>query len=209
MKLASLALLALAFAAIGAEPLEEYDGDRAGRKTRYPSPDGRYCLLITYDEEPENDRVEIIEKASQRVVALLSDPDGSTDSSSSARLEWSADSKRVAAYTGGRRGGSTRIFARIGTDLQEVKLPDLPDLPDGPSAAAVKKHQWKFVKVITISELSFVRWLKGGGVVLEASNFNSGTTGTMGWNYEYTINIDGKGNAKLAGVKKSEVFEPH
>jgi hypothetical protein len=206
MKLASPLLLLVALTAT-AEPLEEYDGDRSGKKTRFPSPDGCYCLLITYDEEPDKDRVEIIERDTQRVMALLSDPDGSLDRSSDARLEWSPDSKRVAAYTGGRRGGSTQIFVRIGRDLKEVKLPKLPALPDKPSAAAVKKHKWEFVKVITVYELSFVRWLKGGGLVLEASNSNSGTTGTLGWTYEYTINIDDKGNARLSSVNKSEVFD--
>jgi hypothetical protein len=209
MQLVPSCLLVMALSAAAAQPLAEYDGDRSGRKTRYPSPDGRYALLITHAEEKGEDRVEIIELATERVAVLLSDPDAVTERSSDAKLDWSPDSRRVAAYTGGRRGGYTRIFVREGKDLKEVKMPDLPALPEKPGAEMAKKHKWEFVRFITVSDLSFVRWLKDGGVVLESSNYLSGTTGTFGWTYEFTLRIDATRKAKLLSVKKSEIFDKH
>jgi hypothetical protein len=209
MQLVHCCLLVLALSAAAAEPLAVYDGDRSGRKTRYLSPDGRCALLITYAAERAKDRVEIIELATERVLALLSDPDAVTDRSNDAKLDWSPDSTRVAAYIGGRRGGYTRIFVREGKDLKEVKMPGLPALPERPGAEAAKKQKWEFVRVITARDLSFVRWLKDDGVVLESSNYLSGTTGTFGWNYEFTLSIDSKHQAKLLGVKKSEIFDKH
>src|SRR5262245_59502718 len=116
MNLASCCLFVLMANAVAAEPLEEFDGDPSGRKTRYPSPDGRYSLLITDAKEPEVDKIEIIGLPSQRIVAVLSDPAVITYRTSDAKLYWNPDSQRVAAYVGGRHGGATRIFVRDGKD---------------------------------------------------------------------------------------------
>jgi hypothetical protein len=205
MNFASCCLSVLMASALAAEPLEEFDGDPSGRKTRYPSPDGRYSLLITYAKEPEVDKIEIIELPTQRVIAVLSDPPVITHRTSDAKLYWSSDSQQVAAYVGGRHGGSTRIFVRDGKDLKEVKLPALPEPPDQPSAEEIKKHPWELRRVITLGNLSFLRWVKDG-VVLVASNRFGGTTGTYGWAYELTITIDARRRAKLTNVKKSGGF---
>src|SRR4030095_5730479 len=211
MNLASCCLLALIASAVAAEPLEpleEFDGDPSGRKTRYPSPEGGSCLLITYAKEPEPavDKIEIIELPTQRVVAVLSDPNVVIHKTSNATLDWAPDSRRVAAYVGGKRDGNTRIFVQDGGDLKEVKLPALPELPVEPSAAELKKHPWEMIKVVTVYDLSFLRWIKGG-VVLVASDRLAGTTGMWGWSYEFTIAIDAKRRAKLTNVKKSGGFD--
>ena len=73
-----------------------------------------------------------------------------------AKLFWSADSKRVAAYAGWKRGGATRIFVRDGGGFAEVKVPQLPDLPDEVSAEVLKKHPGGFPQAITIGDLTFV-----------------------------------------------------
>ena len=86
-----------------------------------------------------------------------------------------------------------------------MKLPKLPELPEEPTAAAAKKHHWKAIKVVTVADLEFVRWLKDG-VLLELSNFFSGESGSFGWNIDLTITVDAKGKARLTKVKKTEVF---
>jgi hypothetical protein len=113
----------------------------------------------------------LIEVATKRSMVVLSDPEA-PELPSNARLDWSKDSTRVAAYTGGRVSGFTRIFLREGDRFVEVTLPELPDLPnpETPSAAFRKKHKFKFLKWITTDSLKFVRWLESGDVELQVYN---------------------------------------
>lgn len=112
----------------------------------------------------------------------------------------------MAFSKGRRRGGTTTIFARAGDGFAEVKLPDLPDLPDEPSPAVAKKNKDGFGRGITIRDLSFVRWLKSGGVVLELSNCWGGSSGTWGWHITITIDIDSHRKATIKDVVKKETF---
>src|SRR3954471_8103890 len=133
---------------------------------QFISPDGNYGLRL--DEE---DRVELIEVATKRPLMLLSDPE-SPEIPSKARLDWSKDSKLVAAYTATRVDGFTRILAREGDRFVEVKLPKLPNLPnpEEPSAEFRKTHKFKFLKWIDTGTLEFVGWSESGDVEMRSSN---------------------------------------
>ncbi len=124
----------------------------------------------------------------------------------SAKLAWSADSQRVAAYAGWKRGGTTRLFVRDGDGFSEVKLPELPDLSDEASPAFAKKHKEGFPRAITIGDLSFVRWLKSG-VVLLLHNCWGGNSGSWGWHITITIDIDSQRRATIKKVVKKETFD--
>jgi hypothetical protein len=192
------------FATEPAPPVEEA-ADKID--TEFRSPDGRFGLLITHDPEGkrENDKVALIELSTKRVLALLSDPEAMEDPSR-ARLDWSPDSKRVAAFTGGRHEGGTRIFIRDGDGFAEVKLPDLPELPDKPSAKVAKKSKGGFPTVKTNYRLAFVRWLESG-VVLDLSNHYNGPSGSLSWKINITLEIDQNRRAKLKNAVKKETFE--
>ncbi|MEP6955314.1 MAG: hypothetical protein ABI883_00695 [Chthoniobacterales bacterium] len=183
---------------------------------RYRSPDGRYGLRVT--DEPEslapgalrgNDRVELIELATKRALVLLSDhdPEAGPEQSGDARLDWSADSQRVAAYTGGKHEGQTRIFVRDGDGFVEVKLPELPELPEKPSPAFAKKHKFKSLKTGVNDKLVFVRWSETGDLELKLYNFFPavGPGPGLGWEINLTVAIDSKHQAKLKNVVKKEV----
>ena len=202
-----LALTLSTIAAGGSEANEENPEDS---ETRFPSPDGRYAMLVTEDPggDSQKDRVELIELSTKRVLALLSDPEDATENWRYAKLDWSADSRRVAAYTGFKKGGGTRIFVRDADGFAEVKLPDLPDLPEEPSPKIAKKNPEGFPRVITIRSLHFVRWLESGGVVLELSNCFGGSNGTQGWEITITIDIDAHRRATIKKVVKKETFVP-
>jgi hypothetical protein len=202
-----LVLLGAVWSAVAAEPPQATEDSEASAP-RFPSPDGRYAMLVTEDPggESQKDRVELIELPTKRVLALLSDPEDETENSRSAKLQWSADSRRVAAYTGFKRGGATRIFVRDGDGFTEVKLPALPDLPDEPSAAIMKKNPEGFSRAITIRSLDFVRWLKSG-VVLQLYNCWGGLNGTWGWHITITIDVDAQGRATIRKVAKRETVE--
>ena len=120
------------------------------------------------------------------------------------------DSKRVAAFTGTRVDGSTRIFAREGDGFADVKLPKLPELPnpEEPSAAFRKKHKFKFLKWITTDSLEFVRWLPSGDV--ELKYYNEVATkegGGFRSQINATVAIDSKNHATLKKVSREEAVE--
>lgn len=190
-------------------PAEDQDADPTA--PRFISPDGRYGLLVTSDPEGDSptDRVELIELATKRPLLVLSDPE-SPELSQEARLDWSKDSKRVAAYTATRVSGFTRIFSREGDSFVEVKLPKLPDLPnlERPSAAFRKKHKFKFLKWITTDTLEFVRWLDSGDLEMQAYN-EAGTEDGGGFRAQInlTLAIDSKHRATLKRAVREERHE--
>ena len=176
---------------------------------RFISPDGKFGLLITKGPEGAmTDRVELVEMATKRSLVVLSDPER-PERADKARLDWSTDSKRVAAFIGTRVDGFTRIFDREGDGFVEVKLPDLPKLPnpEEPSAAFRKTHDFKFLKWITTDSLKFVRWLKDG-VELRAYN-EVATTDGGGFKAEIeaTIAINSKHHATLKKAVRTESLE--
>lgn len=202
--------MAFAVSAYGAEPTQENAESSDDSQVRSPSPDGRYALLATRDpnDEVEKERIELIELPTKRVLLVLSKPEYMPEfATRDATLHWSKDSQRVAFSRGGRRGGTTAIFARDGQGFVEVKLPDLPDLSDQPGPAFAKKHKEGFSRGITIRDLSFVRWLKSGNPVLELSNCWGGSSGTWGWHITFTVAVDSHRKATLKDVVKKEVFD--
>ena len=203
------ALVSLSALAAGAAPETDEASDGSG--PRFISPDGRYGLLVTKDraDDSMSERVELIELGTKRSLVVLNDPEA-PERSDKARLDWSEDSKRVAAFTGTRVDGSTRIFAREGDGFAEVKLPKLPELPnpEQPSAAFRKKHKFKFLKWISTDSLEFVRWLPSGGVELEyyievATKEGGGFRSQI----NATVAIDSKNHATLKKVSREETLE--
>jgi hypothetical protein len=198
------------FAAVAeAAPDNEEESDPT--KPRFLSPDGAFGLLVTKDAtgDSPSDRVDLIELATRRSLAMLSDPEA-PEISSKARLEWSADSKRVAAYTATRVDGFTRLFVRDGAGFTEVKLPKFPDLPnpEQPSAEFRRKHKFKFLKWIDTGTIEFVRWLKNGDVEMRYHN-EVATQEGRGFRAEInaTIAIDEKHHATLKKVVRQESMQ--
>ena len=198
-------LAVLCGSAPAAEPSAESQQSSA---PQFISPDGSCGLLVTHEtvDDVSQDRVELIELATKRSLAVLSDPER-PEIASKARLDWSKDSKRVAAYTGTRVDGSTRIFVREGNGFVEVTLPDLPDLPnpEEPSPEFRKKHKFKFLKWIDAGSLKFVRWLESGDVELQSTNEVATVGGgTFRAEINATIAIDSKHQATLKNVVRKE-----
>ena len=88
---------------------------------RDKSPDGRFALQITQDEEGSS--------------ASIIDLKGNADSvelevyqnyTEEMHLVWSKDSQRVAYFEPDRRGGSTTVYFRNGDKFEVVELPELP-----------------------------------------------------------------------------------
>jgi hypothetical protein len=196
----------LSFSAVDL-PAQDAETDNTSQP-RFPSPNGRYGMLLTEDPsgDAEKTRIELVELATKRVLAELREEDDWPDAATNANLEWSKDSTRVAAYKGGRRGGTTRLFVREGDGFVEVKLPELPVLPDEESAEVRKKHPGGFGHAITIRDLDFVRWLKSG-VILDLRNCWSGPTGSVRHNIRMTFEIDAQHKARITSVERKETFD--
>jgi hypothetical protein len=208
MKIFVPLFLAITLSAFAAEPSQDNEENSEWLRPRFLSPDHRYALLVTEDPsgDSEKDRVELIELATKRVLVSLREAGDEYNVTIKAKLAWSADSQRVAAYAGWKRGGTTRLFMREGDGFAEVKLPDLPDLPDEASPAMAKKHKEGFPRAITIRDISFVRWLKSG-VVLELHNCWGGESGNWGWHITITIDIDSQRRARIKNVVKKETLD--
>ena len=202
------ALVSLRTLAAEAAPATDEDSDGSG--PRFISPDGRYGLLVTKDVgDSMSDCVELIELVTKRSLVALNDPEA-PERSDKARLDWSEDSKKVAAFTGTRVDGSTRIFAREGDGFAEVTLPKLPELPnlEEPSAALRKKHKFKFLKWIMTDSLEFVRWLPSGDVELKYyTEIATKEGGGFRSQINLTVAIDSKNHATLKKVSREETLE--
>lgn len=200
---------AIALNAFAAETSYQDDESTDLYGPRSISPDGRYALLVTEGPggDSEKDRVQLIELSTRRGLAELREPGDEFNVSIKAKLFWSEDSKRVAAHTGWKRGGTTRISVREGDGFAEVRLPALPHLPDEPSAEVLKKHPGGFPRPRIIEDLTFVRWLDSGGVILDLSNCWGGETGTMSRNIRVTIEIDAQRKARITSSDKKETFD--
>jgi len=201
------AITALMLAVLGfaITPVRAQDEDDDESKINFPSPDKRYALRIKEAVGDEvTDRIEIIEVATKRPVARLDDPEDGTSIASFTQLHWTPDSKRVAAYTGGRRGGGTRIFVQKGAGFAEVQLPEMPDLPEEPSKEVAKKHKGGFPLAGTVSALTLVRWTKAGAVLNLGNYWKSDRGYGHSWDIEITLEIDAKNQAKIVKTTKKE-----
>jgi hypothetical protein len=202
--------LTMALSIFAAEPSSEDDDENADPSApRFISPDGRYGLLVTEETKGglHEDRVELIEVPTRRSMVVLSDPER-PERPDKARLDWSKDSQRVAAYTGTRVDGFTRIFVREGDNFVEVELPKLPNLPDPESDAAFRrKNKIKFLKWIDAGSVEFVRWLQSGVELKYSGEVATQDGGQFSMEIDATIEIDAKHRATLKKVVKKEGFE--
>jgi hypothetical protein len=204
LKALAVGSVAIFLGAAAAESSPQSKESSDGSEPQFLSPDGKYGLLLG-----KEDRVELIEVATKRSLKLLSDPD-SPEIPSKARLDWSKDSRMVAAYTATKVDGYTRILAREGDGFVEVKLPKLPALPnpEQPSAEFRKKHSFKFLKWIDAGSIEFVRWLDSGDLLMRSVNEVATADGKVfRAEVNATIAIDAKHHATLKKADRKESLE--
>jgi hypothetical protein len=208
----SLALFVHATGSSGraAEPSSPDNETADSSAPRFISPDGKFGLTVTRgtDGDSDQDRVELIEVATKRSLVVLSDPER-PERADKARLDWSTDSKRVAAFTGTRVDGETRIFVHDGDGFVDVRLPELPELPnpEEPSAAFRKTHKFKFLKWITTDSVEFVRWLNDGVDLRAYNEVATDGGGVFTAEINATIAIDSKYHATLKKAVRKESLE--
>jgi hypothetical protein len=102
---------------------------------RDKSPDGKFALRITKEEDGWG--AAIVNLKNKEDVVGLEIYQNFTEE---AHLVWSKDSQRVAYFEPDRRGGSTTMYFRKGSDFEEVSLPygNFPACEEKPA-----KKQWR------------------------------------------------------------------
>ena len=171
----------------------------AAEEIKFPSPNGRFALRITESngEDSRGRKVEIIEKASGKVMTNLGEPWRSQT------LVWSPDSKWAAYGNRGDKAGEVSVYFWNGSTFEEAPLPD--DLPS---------PEIKFPKKIGSVKnyggaVEPLRWLKSGELELSSDSMmldrESGVsyTGTL----RFTLVFDAQHHAsvKKVGKTKTEV----
>lgn len=161
---------------------------------RDKSPDGKFALRITKEDEGWGAGI-INLKSKQDVVGL----EIYQNFTEEAHLVWSKDSQRVAYFEPDRRGGSTTVYFRKGSEFEEVSLPygDFPACEEKPAEKDSGDKYLKTVEATTRPE----KWLHSGELVLEQhseSLMESGATRACGQTITIAFDSDHKASVKSA-----------
>src|ERR1043166_821986 len=124
--------------------------------TRDKSPDGKFALEIT--KEDEGWSAAIIDLKTKREMVSLEIYQNYTEE---AHLVWSKDSQRVAYFEPDRRGGGTTVYFRNADKFEAVDLPEIPE------CKIRRTNGEDYVKTIE-STTRAEKWLSAGALVLKA-----------------------------------------
>lgn len=122
---------------------------------RDKSPDGKFALQITKDEQGRSAAV-IDVKSKANVVDL----DVYQNFTEEMHLVWSKDSQRVAYFEPDRRGGSTTVYFRNGDKFEAVELPEFPE-------CQIRAAKGETVVKAIESTTKPQKWLGSGGLMLK------------------------------------------
>ena len=159
---------------------------------RDKSPDGKFALQITKEDEGWGAAI-INLKSKQDVVGL----EIYQNFTEEAHLVWSKDSQRVAYFEPDRRGGSTTVYFRKGSEFEEVSLPygDFPACEEKPSE---KDSGDKYLKTVEATTRP-VKCLRSGDLVLgqhSESEMETGRTRDCGQTITVAFDSDHKASVK-------------
>jgi hypothetical protein len=167
---------------------------------KFPSPDKRFALRIAPLRPGEEEKVEIIEKASGKAILDLGIPAKET------KLVWSAHSKWFAYSEIWTKDAKLSVYFWNGSAFESIELPEdsLPDAsPDVPNSAGAVKNYGGTVEP--------VRWTKPGELQCksEATMLGRGDDRTYVGTRRFTLSFDAKHHVtiKNVGKTKTEVTE--
>jgi hypothetical protein len=167
----------------------------------FDSPDGRFALKVSVpNEEAEEAKLEVVEKASGKVVGDLGTDYASI--MSHMKVVWSRDSKRLAFRSAGQREWSTSVCFWDGSAFHYVPLPE--ELPS-PDIKFRKSDEQGGVKNYGGGEEP-VRWLKSGDLELlsEQTQMARESSRTYTGSITITITFDPQQHPSVKSVSKSK-----
>jgi hypothetical protein len=168
---------------------------------RDKSPDGKFALRFTRDDKGFWEAAIINLKSKGEEMGLEIYQNGYIEG---AHLVWSKDSQRVAYFEPDRRGGSTTVYFRKGSEFEERSIPHGDPYGDFPACEA---HPAGYVKDVESTSRP-VKWLHSGELVL-AVHFvwlmeSGATQATQGCGQTLTIAFDSDDKASVKSAVKSD-----
>lgn len=168
----------------------------------WPSPDGRYAIRKVFSDacasrESKITRAELIDKATGKAIADLTDADIGEGYHREGKVMWSPDSQRFAFFSGADGSAAqTVVYQTDGRTFTRTKQPELK-LPDRDADDEVKgaKPLWTFVEPL--------RWEKPDVLVLMHHEYfeilrPDRTINSTGRTYDITRNLTtGEATAKV------------
>ena len=168
---------------------------RADDQIKDASPDGKFGMLLTAEEEG-GVKIQLIELSSRKVVLDLAE--SGAPHAKDCKLLWAPDSQRVAFYEAVHRGGDTTVYFRNDTGFTESPLPERSGC-----ATAAQKKELKAKGVLKFIEYNAVpkEWLKSGALVLVDDQGWETMDGELrGCTQTVTIAFDAKHKASVQRV---------
>jgi hypothetical protein len=156
-KVVRLLLCLASFAVFAATAWAQQPAASAKQNIDWPSPDGRFAFLATYDEYLRT--LDLIDKASGKKLQRI----GNEDSSQAYwHVLWASGSDRFALMT--RMGHPIQgidVFFRNGDTFRKIELPDLPEA----NIPEKLKHGKKFPHYANMNWQEAEKWMKDGSLV--------------------------------------------
>jgi len=175
---------------------------RADDQTKDPSPDGKFGMLLTAEEEG-GVKIQLIELSSRKVVLDLAE--SGAPHAKDCKLLWAPDSQRVAFYEAVHRGGETTVYFRDGSGFTESPVPKL-----GGCATAAQKKELKAKGVLKFIEYNAVpkEWLNSGAlVIVDDQGWETMDGELRGCTQTVTIAFDAKHKASVLRVTEKKPKE--
>ena len=175
---------------------------RADDQIKDASPDGKFGMLLTAEEEG-GVKIQLIEVSSRKVVLDLAE--SGAPHAKDCKLLWAPDSQRVAFYEAVHRGGDTTVYFRNDTGFTESPLPELSGC-----ATAAQKKELKAKGVLKFIEYNAMpkEWLKSGAlVIVDDQGWETNDGNLRGCTQTVTIGFDAKHKASVVRVAGKESKE--
>jgi hypothetical protein len=170
---------------------------RADDQIKDASPDGKFAMLLTEDQQEEGRvKIQLIEVSSHKVVLDLAE--SGHPHNEDCKILWAPDSQRFAFYEARHRGGDTTAYFRSESGFTASPLPEL-----GGCATAAQKKELKAKGVLKFIEYNAVpkEWLKSGALVLVDDQGWETMDGELrGCTQTVTIAFDAKHKASVQRV---------
>jgi hypothetical protein len=178
---------------------------RPDDQIRDASPDGKFAMLLTEDQQEEGRvKIQLIEVSSGKVVLDLAESGHPHDKD--CKILWAPDSQRFAFYEAHHRGGDTTAYFRSESEFIAAPLPELGGCATAAQRKELKGHGvLKFIEGNTKPK----EWLKSDAlVVVNDQGWETWNGDLRGCTQTITIAFDAKhkGSVLRATNKKPKEY---
>jgi hypothetical protein len=182
-------LLCLSLAAFAGMVRAEQPAKPPNTFVDYPSPDGKFAVLITHEEYLHT--IDLIDKTSGKKLQRIDEQDSS---GASWHLLWSPDSSRFALMTRlGHPIQGVDVYFRDGETFRKIDLPNLPEanIPDR------LRRGRKYPHFAGLNWTEAEQWKKDGSLVVTIETMIDGAGSTIEAKRTVVLGFGRAGEAKI------------